>query len=171
MTHLAHLARPRRRGGPVAFGALGALGVPLSTPGISVAVGATGAFRALGAPGALGALGEWRASRACRTWRAFRTWRTGRAWRMTSRGAPGARPLPPRATGGGAARRGAPPLSGRPQDPPLACVVLAPGPVISPRLRACRRARAPDMASKLDLRHVQSGAALGARQACIFSSC
>ena len=120
MTHLAHQARPRRRGGPVAFGARGALGVPLSTPGISVAVGATGAFRALGAPGALGALGEWRASRACRTWRAFRTWRTGRAWRMTSRGAPGARPLPPRATGGRGGSRASRRASavGPPSGPP-----------------------------------------------------
>ena len=93
MTHLAHLARPRRRGAPVAFGALGALGVPLSAPGISVAVGSSGAPRALGAPGALGALGAWRASRACRTRRAFRTWRTGahlahdeprRAWRAAA---------------------------------------------------------------------------------------
>ena len=107
MTHLAHLARPRRRGAPVAFGALGALGVPLGAPGMSVAVGASGAPRALGAPGALGALGAWRASRACRTWRAFRTWRTGahlahdeprRAWRAAAA---------PRATGllrGGAPR-------------------------------------------------------------------
>ena len=115
MTHLAHLARPRRRGALVAFGALGALGVPLSTPGISVALGATGAPRALGAPvalGALGALGAWRASRACRTWRAFRTWRTGRTWRMTSCGAPGARPMPPRATGP-SSRGGAPRFTAR----------------------------------------------------------
>ena len=60
MTHLAHLARPRRRGTLVAFGALSALGVPLNAPGISVSFGATGAPRAPGAPGALGALGAWR---------------------------------------------------------------------------------------------------------------
>ena len=44
---MTHLAPSRRRGAPVAFGALGALGVPLSTPGASVPLGATGAPRAL----------------------------------------------------------------------------------------------------------------------------
>ena len=40
---------------------------------------------------------------------------------------------------------------------------LAPGPAISPRLRVCLRARAPDMAPKLDLRRVRKLAMKAAR--------